>query len=521
MPRLLPRLLKALQETPLTHRGSKHVARSQDISSRKRNSLYRPIPVSLPSFHPVGRTRSILFDQNPVTDKQVFARHKRLPPRVRLGPRPVVHEEHDVPREMTTQERQWWSSPYRTFDRSFSPLCALVANQTRRQSGCWLLRCDNARFPKGIYPTVRVYSDVEMLLILFSCTDFLVRLAVLRLPTAQNTREIEVLMPDGLEHPKYKRRKARVAVYVSCWKDAVETMKSPGGYPNPLLTHWLTCMPPSSVSLPRYGANIFFSKHLCSHISYLLRLRVLQELEVLTDALKRNRGRIEFGADADPTILRRLTRSEFKILRETGIIPYPDAVAVLVVPPVNRDPRTKLRPRPSQEPEVPSSESGPFPDLMDKKALPPLSSLHNVSAPEGVLEQGADHPLETPFSTFLPNARVPLYNGLTVFPSPPHRAAFHKSLAELLDVERHFRGARLASEMRATNKEGLERTKGDAKGSHAFLLLSNEQTVRRADTAALAIALWRLRMWEGDAFADMLEGWEIGKEWRIKQCSRL
>ena len=125
MPRLLPRLLKALQETPPLN--SKHVAPSRNVGARKRKSLYRPVPVSVPSFDPAGRTRSILLDENPVTEKRVFARHKRLPPRVRLGPRPVVHKEHDVPREMTAQEREWWSSPYRAFDRSF-PRSALVAN---------------------------------------------------------------------------------------------------------------------------------------------------------------------------------------------------------------------------------------------------------------------------------------------------------------------------------------------------------------------------------------------------------
>lgn len=362
-----------------------------------------------------------------------------------------------------------------------------------------------------------VYILNPPVFLISGCPDFLVRLAVLRLPTTQNARAIEVLMPDGLEHPKYKRRKARVTVYVPCWKDAVGTMRSPGDYLDIPLTHQLTCMPSLSVSLPRYGADIFFSKHLCSHISYLLRLRVLQELEVLIDALKQNRGRIEFDAGANPTILRRLTRSEFKTFRGTGIVAYPDAVAVLVVPPVNRDPRTNLRPRPSQEPEIPSSESSSLLNSVHKKALPPLSSLHYVSDPEGVL----DHPPEAPFSTFLPNARVPLYNGVTMFPSPPHRAALHKSLTELLDVERHFRGARLTSEMRSTSREDFQRAKGDTKGSHAFLLLSNEQTVRRADTAALAIALWRLRMWEGDTFADNIEGWEIEKEWRIEQCNRL
>jgi len=210
---------------------------------------------------------------------------------------------------------------------------------------------------------------------------------------------------------------------------------------------------------------------------------------VLIDALKPTRGRLGFDAGADPTILRRLTRSEFKTFRETGVIPYSDAVAVLVVPPVNRDPRTKVRPRPSHEPDLPSSDSPP--NVVHKKPLPPLSSLHDVSGPG---DQG-----EVPFSTILPNARVPRYNGLAMFPFPPHRAAFHTSLMELLDMERRFRGTRPTPEV------GTERAKGDAKGSHAFLLMSNEQTMKRADTAGLAIALWRLRMWEGDAFA--------GREW--------
>ncbi|KAF8558846.1 hypothetical protein OG21DRAFT_1503806 [Imleria badia] len=461
MPRLLPRLLKALQEAPLTPSTSKRVAGSRNVGACKRKSLYRPIPVSLPSFHPAGRMRSILLEENPVTDKRVFTRHKRLPPRVRLGPRPVGHDEHDVPREMTTREREWWSSPY----------LRMLATPLRQ---CTL--------SKRYLPN-----------------DFLVRLAVLRLPATQDAPSMEVLMPDGLEHPKYKRRKARVAMYVPCWKEAVETMKSP-------------------VSLPRYSANIFVSKHLCAHISYLLRLRVLQELEVLIDTLKGSRGRVKFDAAADATILRRLTRSEFKTFRQTGIIPYPDAVAVLVVPPVNRDPRTNMRPRPSQEPEIPSSESHASADTMHKKALPPLSSLHCVSTPEGALEQDT---LEIPFSTFMPNARVPWYNGLAMFPSPLHRATFHKSLTELLDVERHFRGTRPTLEVGTTSTEEPGRAKGDTKGSHAFLFVSNEETVKRGDTAALAVALWRLRMWEGDAFADQVEGWEVGKEWRIEQSNRL
>jgi hypothetical protein len=114
MPRLLPRLLKTLKETSLIDHRPRHVDHSQNVSSSKRKSLYHPLPTSPPSFNPAGRTHSILLDENPVTDKRVFTRHKSLPPTVRVTPTQVAHEGHDAPREMTVEEREWWSSPYRT-----------------------------------------------------------------------------------------------------------------------------------------------------------------------------------------------------------------------------------------------------------------------------------------------------------------------------------------------------------------------------------------------------------------------
>lgn len=103
-------------------------------------------------------------------------------------------------------------------------------------------------------------------LISVSYTDFLIRLAVLRLPTAQDARSIEVLMPDGLEHPKYKRRNARVAVYVSCWKDAVKTMKSPGGYLDSLLlTRSPVCPPIVSLTPPLQCQRFLLQTSLFTH----------------------------------------------------------------------------------------------------------------------------------------------------------------------------------------------------------------------------------------------------------------
>jgi len=50
-----------------------------------------------------------------------------------------------------------------------------------------------------------------------------------------------------------------------------------------------------------------------------------------------------------------------------------------------------------------------------------------------------------------------------------------------------------------------KRARGDEKASHPFLLCSDASTVLRGDAVGAAIALWRVRMWEG-------EGWEEGTD---------
>jgi len=50
---------------------------------------------------------------------------------------------------------------------------------------------------------------------------------------------------------------------------------------------------------------------------------------------------------------------------------------------------------------------------------------------------------------------------------------------------------------------------GDDKASHAYVLFSDTRNVKRADPAAAAAALWRVRMWEG-------AGWEDKKGWQEK-----
>jgi hypothetical protein len=225
-----------------------------------------------------------------------------------------------------------------------------------------------------------------------------------------------------------------------------------------------------------------------SQIDHLLRVRVLQEFEVLADQL---RVRPQ-GAEESP-ILRRLTRSEFKAIKTAGIIPYRNAIAVLVVPPPNRDPVTKKRP----EPSTPFAEGPAEVDLPVRPHSLPLSSLHPVE------ETDPGSTSDSPSSHARP--QIPLYNGLTLFPRRAQRAALHARLSRLLFIERRARYRQhgpllLPAEDHA---EADKWARGDNKASHAYLLCSDAGTALRADATGPAIALWRVNMWNGG-------GWEEG-----------
>jgi hypothetical protein len=233
---------------------------------------------------------------------------------------------------------------------------------------------------------------------------------------------------------------------------------------------------------------------LVQQIYHLLRVRVLQELKILAERLQ---AQLQSG---DVPILRRLTRAEFNEIKETGVIPYPNAVALLVVPPLNKDPTTKQRPEPSISPSAPDEE---LPD----KSVTGLTLSPSVLYTVGATKSSPDGESSS--------AQVPLYNAVTLFPSRSQRAALHASLLHLLAVEREarFHERSRASPSESESPDGIinRRPRGDRKASHAFLLCSDARTCTRADAAATAIALWRLRMWGG-------AGWEgepngSGQDW--------
>lgn len=123
MPRILPRLLKALENVPLAPNPKAKFAVPSTWTKRKR-SLWRKPPVI--DWTGRGRGHSILADEaKPFADKRVLLRHKRLPPLLTLHTAKAnPNLGHDLPREMTEEEREWHASPYCT------SILAVLGNQS-------------------------------------------------------------------------------------------------------------------------------------------------------------------------------------------------------------------------------------------------------------------------------------------------------------------------------------------------------------------------------------------------------
>ena len=236
-------------------------------------------------------------------------------------------------------------------------------------------------------------------------------------------------------------------------------------------------------------------------VGHELRLRVLEELDILERRLRRVQQL------SSPTLLRWLTRAEWNTMKSSGLIPFANAIAVLVVPPLNKDPDTKDRPQPHDSREPPDDLLDP-PSSSPRQTLP-LSVLYPTTTTEDYTKIDA--------LRLLPPARVPLYNGVPLFPSRMQRAALRAALGRVLAAE-HFakRRSKLPhdsiSENHGQSPLPDQPAKGDQKSSHAVLVCSDESTLFRGDTVPLAIALWRLRMWEANEDdKDALVSWAMPK----------
>lgn len=314
-------------------------------------------------------------------------------------------------------------------------------------------------------PTGKPLSNSKPQTNLLVFVDFLIRLSLMRVPLKLQKDPKPgviqtVLVPDGLQHSKFTARKSGRATYVLCNKDSISMLIETGTYKR--IARFL--------SVPSLLAN---------QIAHLLRVRVLQEFELLADRLESIIDHSNPRSKA--RIVRRLTRDEWKAIQTTGTVPYPNAIAVLVVPPVNKDPTTKERPLPSMT-AAPLVESELRPP---RKAALPLSTLHPVSLRVTPLAE----------DDIVSHHQIPLYNAVALFPAREQRSALHGLLTRLLKIDQRAGTQRPASESPTSEIPRSGSPKGK-KASHAFLLCSDMETNKRGDVAAAAIALWRVRMFE-------------------------
>ncbi|KAF6762848.1 hypothetical protein DFP72DRAFT_1164714 [Ephemerocybe angulata] len=369
MPRLAARLVKAVQD-------SKGKGPFLPFPKHKpRKSLHDPFqPLESPSFNFRNHERSILLHDpecNPITHSRAYEYHKSLPPIVNLpkGAK-AIQEEKDKPREMSKNERQWWSSPY----------LRMLSSPLRRCS----------------------ITDQYL------PSDFLVRFSYLRLPPSVGSGQSLAIVPDGMQHSKYTSRKGGHSVYTQCLREAVDQLYRKAPFKR-----------------ATKDSTVVANAKLGDQVLHLLRLRVLQELERL--AVHMQYTIIRDDVEDPGPIIRRLTADEFSAIENSGTIPYQNALAIVVVPPLEKDPVTGEFPRASMSPMPFSEGTDSSPPL--GITLPPLSVLLPASADARSCSEGPH------VRGLLPKLAVPLYNALPAFPFAPQRAALQDLLARATVVE--------------------------------------------------------------------------------------
>ena len=235
MRQLIPRLLRRLNARSLASEKIRPL-RPRAKGPKSLRKQLPPVPVFF------GRSRSILLDDvNPIMHSMAYRRHKSLPPQVRLPDsqketRTVSRDgtvEDDVRREMTVEEREWWANPYRMFPLFLSVPSECPAHIQRPSSNA--LNANTEMCPVlAISPKWHVtytYSmPVRDRLTLSMYPDFLVRLSVKRLPSPRTrpSRPAHTLLPDGLQHPKYKGLDSGQGHYVVCRRAAMQEFYTRG-----------------------------------------------------------------------------------------------------------------------------------------------------------------------------------------------------------------------------------------------------------------------------------------------------
>ncbi|KAH8830689.1 hypothetical protein DL96DRAFT_1593967, partial [Flagelloscypha sp. PMI_526] len=404
--RLLPRLKKALRLQSLAEQQNKPWSfRHGHRPIEKPKSLAQAIPphASLhPSHYP---TQSILLSDNAglILESRKYTPHKSLPPVIELDPKARLSRRNskDRPREMSLEEKEWWANPW-----------------LRMLSGP-LRRC--------------FYTDRLM------PVDFMIRMAVFNTSAEEKQpgQRQTTLLPDGLQHTQFTSRKSFRGANILCSRTTITKLYESGKY---------------KVRARHMHALV------ADQIAHLLRLRVLQELELLVEAMTQLKaeGRV---LPASPVVKYLTTRDWDEILASGQL--SQSAIAVLHLPPVNHD----------HSLDHWATDPRPPPFLVASAAVNASELLHTVSvSPEPWLKDSL-------LASSIPLKQIPVYDGKVLFPDPAQREKLRLRLVQMCS----------ASDLEASLRDI----------SNMFVLHSSPANViGKIDIAAVGIALQRVCMFE-------------------------
>jgi hypothetical protein len=289
----------------------------------------------------------------------------------------------------------------------------------------------------------------------------------LRLSTSQLKKDsgtiVTYLLPDGLEHPKFRAISVGRGSYIILWKDALNELTRRGKFLS------LLAGPHLLIDYGRYsgmkGGHRRIHRSAEAHgllgdqVMYQLQERVLQELELVFEKY----ARLQRDSWSDH-IVHQLSGHEVEDLtKQSRRVLSEDTLAIITFP----------------------ADS----DIPVDAPLPPMALLLSASATLTTM------PMLSPLGEFhddlLPPHRLPVYNGGRLFPDISRRNSLRSWLEKLSAPAE-------AIESKVTNQR---RTGDAAKTETAFVIRNPRQILERGvDMVPPAIALWRIRLWDG-------EGW--------------
>jgi len=145
-----------------------------------------------------------------------------------------------------------------------------------------------------------------------------------------------------------------------------------------------------------------------------------------------------------------------------------------------------------------SSDTTPNSNASDSTSIPPhrpIATLHPLLTDT---ESSPGHNLshESP-------CLIPVYNGVSLFPSRDQRLAFRILLQKQFSMEQFVQKSQRDGETKpvAPEQSTKRSSKPKLKYSDAYVLRSSSINSRAVpDVTSLAMACWRIRMWEGETW---------------------